>query len=43
MLEIVEATASLIPIARELFLEYANSLNFSLSFQRFDEEVASLP
>jgi GNAT superfamily N-acetyltransferase len=28
---------------RELFLEYANSLNFSLCFQGFDKELAELP
>ena len=43
-LKIVQAeTPEQIDAARELFLEYAKSLNFSLCFQSFDQELASLP
>jgi len=36
-------TASDIELARTLFLEYAQALGFSLCFQGFDQELASLP
>lgn len=37
------ASVSQIAQARELFLEYAQSLGFSLCFQNFDQELAGLP
>jgi putative acetyltransferase len=43
-IEIISATTpEHIEAARALFLEYANSLGFSLGFQNFDDELKSLP
>ena len=43
-LSIVQAqSAEQVAEVRELFLEYAHSLNFSLCFQNFDNELAELP
>jgi GNAT superfamily N-acetyltransferase len=36
-------TPAQIAQAREMFLEYAQSLGFSLCFQNFDQELAGLP
>jgi putative acetyltransferase len=44
MIEIIEArTEEQLAQIKTLFLEYAESLGFSLCFQAFDEEVAGLP
>jgi putative acetyltransferase len=40
---IIETSSNHIPSARELFFEYATSLNFELCFQSFDQELAALP
>jgi putative acetyltransferase len=37
------SSAAQIAQARELFLEYASSIGFSLCFQNFDAELAELP
>lgn len=36
-------SASDLALVRELFLEYAHSLDFELCFQSFDDELAALP
>src|SRR5215475_8809528 len=41
-MELVETDEQISRI-RDLFLEYAQSLGFSLCFQNFDQELASLP
>ena len=44
LLEIINAeTEEQIGTARELFLEYADALGFSLCFQNFEQELAGLP
>jgi GNAT superfamily N-acetyltransferase len=44
MLSIIQAeTPEQIATARELMLEYAAAMNFSLCFQNFDEELRTLP
>lgn len=44
MMEIVQAdTPERVAEVKGLFLEYAESLGFSLCFQSFDEELAGLP
>lgn len=43
MFQIAQAKPSEIPQVRALFQEYASSLDFDLSFQGFEQELATLP
>ena len=44
MIELVDATSDeQVRAVRELFVEYAESLGFDLSFQDYDKELATLP
>ncbi|MFZ1081244.1 MAG: GNAT family N-acetyltransferase [Candidatus Kryptoniota bacterium] len=40
---VLPETPALADSAKQLFIEYARSLNFSLCFQDFDKELAGLP
>lgn len=41
--KVFEASPEHMLVVRELFVEYANSIGFDLSFQGFDQELAELP
>ncbi len=43
MIEVREAKLSEMQVVRDLFLEYAKSLDFKLCFQGFDKELETLP
>jgi ribosomal protein S18 acetylase RimI-like enzyme len=43
VIKITEAGTDQVSLVRELFLEYAQSLDFKLCFQGFDKELAELP
>lgn len=42
-MQIIEAKLEHIPQVKEIFRDYASSLDFDLSFQHFEQELAELP